>query len=49
MLRGVPRIHEVRFRSTDVVRHPLVADIIDAYAAATTRNELRAAREERKR
>jgi phosphate starvation-inducible PhoH-like protein len=33
LLQGVPRISFTRFSSRDVVRHPLVAAIIDAYEA----------------
>ena len=35
ILKRVPGIAQVRFTSADVVRHPLVARIVDAYEAAT--------------
>ncbi|MEL7214645.1 MAG: PhoH family protein [Pseudomonadota bacterium] len=35
LLKGVPGIAFTRFTSVDVVRHPLVAKIIDAYEKAT--------------
>ncbi len=35
ILKRVPGIAHVRFSSADVVRHPLVARIVDAYDAAT--------------
>lgn len=35
ILKRVPGIAQVRFTSADVVRHPLVARIVDAYDAAT--------------
>lgn len=35
ILKRVPGIAQVRFSSADVVRHPLVARIVDAYDAAT--------------
>ena len=31
ILEGVPGIVTVRFNETDVVRHPLVAEIVQAY------------------
>mgnify|MGYP002040071992 FL=1 len=34
VLRRVPGIAHTRFTSADVVRHPLVARIVDAYDAA---------------
>jgi phosphate starvation-inducible PhoH-like protein len=34
LLRGVSGIAQVRFTSADVVRHPLVARIVEAYDAA---------------
>ena len=34
MLRGVKGIATTRFTSADVVRHPLVARIVEAYDAA---------------
>jgi phosphate starvation-inducible PhoH-like protein len=36
LLRGVAGIAEVRFTAADVVRHPLVARIVEAYDAAST-------------
>ena len=36
LLRGVSGIAETRFTSADVVRHPLVSRIVDAYDAAAT-------------
>ena len=35
ILKRVPGIAQMRFTSADVVRHPLVARIVDAYEAAT--------------
>lgn len=35
ILKRVPGIAHVRFTSADVVRHPLVARIVDAYDAAS--------------
>jgi phosphate starvation-inducible PhoH-like protein len=42
ILDGVPGIVTVRFNETDVVRHPLVAEIVAAYdrdAAGRHRND----------
>ena len=40
MLRGVDGVSVIRFRDTDVVRHPLVGRIVQAYDAQyTTRPE----------
>jgi phosphate starvation-inducible PhoH-like protein len=36
LLRGVAGVAEVRFTGADVVRHPLVARIVEAYDAAST-------------
>ena len=36
LLRGVAGVAEVRFTRADVVRHPLVARIVEAYDAAST-------------
>lgn len=49
-LEGVPGISVVRFGKRDVVRHPLVARIVDAYeqretAAGDKRREARRSRE----
>ena len=49
-LEGVPGIAVVRFDKRDVVRHPLVARIVDAYdqreaAAVDKRREARRAKE----
>jgi phosphate starvation-inducible protein PhoH and related proteins len=38
ILHGVSGIGDIRFTSADVVRHPLVSRIVDAYDAATTGN-----------
>ena len=35
LLRGVPGIAQIRFTSADVVRHPLVARIVEAYDRGT--------------
>lgn len=49
VLEGVRGISFTRFRSSDVVRHPLVARIVEAYDAASARDEAerRAERERR--
>jgi len=39
VLRDVPGIAMTRFGSADIVRHPLVARIVDAYDAATARRD----------
>jgi phosphate starvation-inducible PhoH-like protein len=38
LLRGVAGIAQIRFTAADVVRHPLVARIVDAYDAAAAAN-----------
>lgn len=38
LLNGIKGVHIVEFTSDDVVRHPLVARIIEAYAAAAKNN-----------
>jgi phosphate starvation-inducible protein PhoH and related proteins len=38
ILHGVSGIGDIRFTSADVVRHPLVSRIVDAYDAASTKN-----------
>lgn len=50
VLQGVRGISFTHFRSSDVVRHPLVARIVEAYDAAAVRDEIerRAEREHRK-
>ena len=50
VLQGVRGIRFTHFRSSDVVRHPLVARIVEAYDAAAVRDEIerRAEREHRK-
>ena len=37
LLGGIPRIAQIRFTSADVVRHPLVGRIVDAYDRAPRR------------
>ena len=39
LLGGIPRIGFTRFSSRDVVRHPLVAAIIEAYEADADRRQ----------
>jgi phosphate starvation-inducible PhoH-like protein len=38
LLVGIPRIAQIRFSTADVVRHPLVGQIVDAYDRAGARN-----------
>jgi phosphate starvation-inducible PhoH-like protein len=38
LLRGVAGVAQIRFTAADVVRHPLVARIVDAYDAAAAAN-----------
>jgi phosphate starvation-inducible PhoH-like protein len=48
VLRGVPGIAQVRFSEADVMRHPLVQDIVRAYAKDEAERE-RARQERRER
>jgi phosphate starvation-inducible PhoH-like protein len=34
---GIPRIAQIRFSAADVVRHPLVGQIVEAYDRAGAR------------
>jgi phosphate starvation-inducible PhoH-like protein len=39
VLQGLPRISFVEFAAADVVRHPVVAEIINAYAKQAQEEE----------